>query len=231
MRRTAARLGLLVLLSGVPGALGAALGRPGIPSFGPSGLSDSYVPVEAVLQTLGLLAWALWGYLVFTVLLHTAALVASSRELGPHQALIGVSSALTPKVVRYFVELAVSGAVLAGSMTVRVAASDSHQASAIAVVSSPDVSRRDRADEALPVRVHQPTYRVRSGAVADRGTGAGFRPPVAGDLRPEQGQALPRRKHPHEPALDPSGLGTEASAARQGALISRARADRQVSPG
>jgi DNA-binding SARP family transcriptional activator len=174
------RLGLLALLAGAPVALGAALGPPGIPSFGSSGgLSGTYVPVRAVLETLGLLAWALWGYLAFTVLLHTVAVVASSRGFGPHEALIGISSALTPRVVRQLVELAAGGIFVAASMSVRVAASDPHPHRAtVAVVVARDIAP-ESADVAAPRRPHRETYRVRAGdslwRIAERELGAGFR--------------------------------------------------------
>lgn len=180
MRPTTARLGLLALLAGAPVALGAAIGPPGIPSFGSSGgLSGSYVPVEAVLEALGLLAWALWGYLAFAVLLHAVALIASSRELGPHEALIGISSALTPKIVRHFVEVAMSGALLAASISVRVAASYPHpHRAAAAVVRAPDVAPHEPADVAAPSRPRRETYRVLPGdslwRIAERELGSGF---------------------------------------------------------
>jgi DNA-binding SARP family transcriptional activator len=181
MRPTGARLGLLTLLAGAPVALGAALGPPGIPSLGSSsGLSGSYVPLEVVLETLGLLAWGLWAYLAFTVLLHTVAIVASARGLGPHKVLIGISSALTPKVVRQLVELAAGGVLLAASISVRVAASDTHpHQAAAAIVRVRDGAPQESADVAAPRRSHRETYRVRAGdslwRIAERELGSGFR--------------------------------------------------------
>ena len=80
MRRTLTRLGLLGLLVGTPFALGSLVGSPMIPDFrGSDGLSGTFVPVEAVLRLVGLLAWALWAYLSFAVLLYASAVLAASR--------------------------------------------------------------------------------------------------------------------------------------------------------
>jgi DNA-binding SARP family transcriptional activator len=179
VKRAAARLGLLAVLGGVPFALGSLLGPPGLPSWGASGgLSDTYLPVEAVLEVLGLLAWALWAYLAFAVLLHGTAVLAASRGLGPHRSLLAASSLLTPKTLRHLVEVAVSGTLLAASVSARVAAS--HPPAVVASMASlVEVEEMSRGvTSAAEHRVKQ-TYRVRPGdslwGIAERELGSGFR--------------------------------------------------------
>jgi DNA-binding SARP family transcriptional activator len=179
MRKTAARLGVIVLLAGVPLALVAALGRPAFPSFGPSaGLSDNYLPAEAVLQILGLLTWALWAYLAFAILLHVVALVTSSRGTGSHDGLLIASSALTPRLVRHLVELALSGALLVAPMSPRVAASGRHPA-AVATFARVGTASPRATDAVATRRPEKQSYRVQSGdslwRIAERELGSGFR--------------------------------------------------------
>jgi DNA-binding SARP family transcriptional activator len=179
MRKTAARLGVTVLLTGVPLALGAALGPPALPSFGPSaGLSDSYLPPESVLQIVGLLTWALWAYLAFATLLHGLALVTSSRGAGSHEGLLRASSFLTPRLVRHLVELALSGALLVAPMSPRVAASGRHPATVAATLERAGTASPQPAD-AVATRRPEQSYRVQSGdslwRIAERELGSGFR--------------------------------------------------------
>jgi DNA-binding SARP family transcriptional activator len=180
MRQTAARLGVVVLLACVPLALGVALGPPALPSFGPSvGLSDSYLPPEAVLQILGLLTWALWAYLAFAILLHGLALVTSLRGVGPHEALLRASSFLTPRLLRHLVELAVSGALLAASASPRVVASLRHPTPVAATLAAGGRTSPKAANGVSASRPEKQTYRVRAGdslwRIAERKLGSGLR--------------------------------------------------------
>jgi DNA-binding SARP family transcriptional activator len=180
MRRTAARLGVIVLLAGVPVSLVAALGPPALPSFGPSsGLSSSYLPPETVLRILGLLTWALWGYLAFAILLHGFAIVTSLRGVGPHEALLTASSLLTPRLLRHLVEIAVSGTLLAASMSPRVAASGRHDVPVAAAVAYVSAASPDAADVATVSQQLARSYRVHSGdslwKIAEQQLGSGFR--------------------------------------------------------
>src|SRR3990170_2466953 len=77
-RRVAASVGLLVVVPGVPLVLLEFTGAPGL-----GGLPDlegirraidlRWVPVEWGIRVLALLAWGLWAYLVFAVLLRVVA--------------------------------------------------------------------------------------------------------------------------------------------------------------
>lgn len=179
MKRTAARLGLLALLVGVPLFLRALLGPPGLPSFGASGgLSDTYLPIEAVLDVLGLLTWALWAYLVLAILLHATAVLAASRGLGPHRGLLAASSLLTPKTLRHLVEFAVGGTLLAASVSMRVAASHPVPVAA-PVVRSVEAAETIQQAPASAERPATQTYRVRPGdslwRIAERELGSGYR--------------------------------------------------------
>ena len=179
MRRTLTRLGLLGLLVGTPFALGSLVGSPMIPDFrGSDGLSGTFVPVEAVLRLVGLLAWALCAYLSFAVLLYASAVLAASRGERGQGALLAASSILTPKVLRSLVEFAVGGAFLAASV--------SWHAPPVARAAGPTVFVQagdarltvgmDHAGSSEPVRE---TYRVRPGdslwRIAERELGSGFR--------------------------------------------------------
>lgn len=121
MKRTLARLGLLGLLVGTPFALGFLVGSPTIPNFsGSDGLSGTYLPVGGVLRLVGLLAWALWAYLAFAVLLNTLAVVAAATGMSAQHGLYTVSALLTPRVVRRMVDLAVGSTLLAATVSGRI---------------------------------------------------------------------------------------------------------------
>ncbi len=180
MKRTLARLGLLSLIVGTPFVLGSLIGSPTIPNFGRSdGLSGNFVPVEAVLRIVGLLAWALWAYLAFAVLLHGSAMIAASKGARGQQALLGASSILAPKVLRSLLEFAVGGAFLAASVSWHFSGPHLAAVSPTTFVQARDArptGGSDRAGSSAPVRE---TYRVRPGdslwRIAERELGSGFR--------------------------------------------------------
>jgi len=119
MKRVLARLGLFGAVVGSPIALRLLIGSPVIPTFeGSNGLSGSYVPFDAVLGVLGLLSWALWGYLALAVLLHSLAIVTASVNASGHRPLFAASTILTPKVVRALVELAIGSTLVTASVSV-----------------------------------------------------------------------------------------------------------------
>jgi len=180
VKRTLARLGLLMLLAGAPVALASVIGSPAIPNFkGSDGLSGSYVPVEAVLRLLALLSWALWAYLAFAVVLHASGTVAASRGARGQRVLLAASSILTPKVVRSLVEFAVGSALVATSVSVHVSSAFPAASAPVFVHAGqarPTADVLDRAGSSEPARE---TYRVRPGdslwRIAERELGSGFR--------------------------------------------------------
>ncbi len=180
MKRTLARLGLVAVLVGSPIALRLLIGSPVIPTFeGSNSLSGSYVPFDAVLGVLGLLSWALWGYLALAVLLHSLAIVTASVNAPGHQALFGASTILTPKVVRALVELAIGSALVTASVSIHASSAlpaVSHPSFTNAGSSHPDVMLFDGATLRKPERE---TYRVRPGdslwRIAERELGSGVR--------------------------------------------------------
>jgi DNA-binding SARP family transcriptional activator len=180
MKRVLARLGLVAFLVGSPIALRLLIGSPVIPTFeGSNGLSGSYVPFDAVLGVLGLLSWALWGYLALAVLLHSLAIVTASVNAPGHRTLFAASTILTPKVVRALVELAIGSTLVTASVSV-------HASSALAPVSHPSFTNVGSSrpgitlfDGAKLRRPERETYRVLSGdslwQIAERELGSGLR--------------------------------------------------------
>lgn len=176
MRRLAAVFGLVTILAGVPAALLGTLGPPRIPSFaGADGLSGSYVPTEAVLAILGIMAWAVWAYLALAVLVNLAAEVATvgGREPG---VLLAAGVRVTPKALRGLVEVALGGllfATLARGLEVPDAVHSTTAAIAI------DEARPVSATHSANGNGKRETYRVRSGdslwRIAEQELGSGYR--------------------------------------------------------
>lgn len=175
MKRATAGLALGTLVAGTPVVLRWAVGPPGLPSL--DGVSSTYVPVEAVLGVIGLLAWALWAYLVFAVLLNVSSRLAQALGLPGGRGLATATATLTPRTLRRLVEFAVGGAFVAASIAgpVRV---DRHEPP------RPDVTTLEGLAAASNVKspkaeAPKRTYRVRPGdslwRIAERELGSGFR--------------------------------------------------------
>jgi DNA-binding SARP family transcriptional activator len=180
VRRTFARLGLLTVLVAIPIALGTLVGSPQIPDFtGSDGLSGSFVPVEAVLRLLGLLSWGLWAYLAFAVVLHGAATIAEICHAPGGGLLFGVSTILTPKIVRSVVEFAIGSAVVAGSVSVRASSALPATSPPVVVEAGPIGSDAKQLDRAGSSETVKETYRVRAGdslwRISERELGSGLR--------------------------------------------------------
>jgi DNA-binding SARP family transcriptional activator len=181
VRRTFARLGILTILGGTPLALGALVGSPAIPDFtGSDGLSGSFVPVESVLRLLGLLSWGLWVYLTFAIVLHGAATIAAIRHAPGQSVLIGVSTILTPKIVRSVVEFAIGSALVAGSVSVRASSALPGTSPPVVVEAGPIGSAAEQLDRAgSSSETPKETHRVRAGEslwrISERELGSGFR--------------------------------------------------------
>lgn len=119
-RRLSAAIGLLALLVGVPLVL---LEFAGVPSL--RGLPDlegirraielSWVPVAWAIRVLALLAWALWGYLVFAVILRIAGQL--ELRLASAGRLWATSEAVTWRPVRLAVDLVVGAALMSSAMS------------------------------------------------------------------------------------------------------------------
>lgn len=178
MRRAVAGLGLVVILAGVPTALLSTVGPPGIPSFaGSEGLSGNYVAAEVVFGVLGLLAWGLWAYLAFAVLLNVlAALAAAGGRPGQH-ALASASELLTPRVIRRLVEWTVGGVFLVTTVSGHVQASRPADRAAAA---APDrLLQADAVETAAKEAPKKATYWVRKGdslwRIGEHELGSGFR--------------------------------------------------------
>lgn len=176
MRRPAAVLGLVTILAGVPAALLGTLGPPRIPSFsGADGLSGSYVPTEAVLAILGIMAWAVWAYLALAVLVNLAAEIATvgGREPG---ALLAAGVRVTPRALRGLVEVALGGLLFATLARGLEIPNASHSAAATVAI---DETRPVSAKQSSNGHAKRETYRVRSGdslwRIAEQELGSGFR--------------------------------------------------------
>ncbi len=118
--RTAAAVGLVASLTGLPLLLVAAAGRPavgGLPTWGwvSDGLRDQYLPVEPLLAALGVLAWALWAYAMLVTVLRVVAVVAVRRGIGGSAGLLAFSNLVTLAPLRSLVDAAVGVSLLASA--------------------------------------------------------------------------------------------------------------------
>jgi DNA-binding SARP family transcriptional activator/LysM repeat protein len=154
------------------------VGPPRIPSFaGSEGLSGNYVPAEAVFSLLGLLAWGLWAYLVFSILLNVLATLAGAGGRPWQHALVNASELLTPRAIRRLVEWTVGGVFLVTTVSGHVQASRTVDPAAAA---APDqLIRADAVETAAKEDPKKPTYRVRVGdslwRIGEHELGSGFR--------------------------------------------------------
>jgi hypothetical protein len=136
------------------------------------------VPVETVLQILGIVAWGLWAYLVLAIVLAFLAEAATRGRLRAGPALVSASGLVVPKALRRLVELAVGGVFVAASISGNLGLkAEGHQVAAVVSVDQtvPASSVKGGATE-VPKKS---TYRVRSGdslwRIAERELGSGFR--------------------------------------------------------
>lgn len=175
MKRLTAAVGLGALVVGAPLVLAWAVGPPGLPSF--EGMSGDYVPVDAVLGVVGLLAWGLWAYLAFAIVLNLAVHLARAWSLPGGEMLAAASATATPRIVRRLVELAVGGAFVAASVAGPTMAGDPAPPSRLVTVDGFAAASSVRAAEAEPLPKR--AYRVRPGdslwRIAERELGSGFR--------------------------------------------------------
>jgi DNA-binding SARP family transcriptional activator len=179
VRRARAYLVLLAIIVGPPMILLAVIGPPRIPSFaGSDGLSGSYVPPEAVLSLVAFVAWCLWAYMTFAILLSVLATFATVSGKRSQYALAAASRMLTPRTVRRLVEWAV------GTVLLFTAASSHVQASgplgSLTSLSPTDHVRQ--AVEAETAAIEAPekaAYRIRVGdslwRIGAHELGSGFR--------------------------------------------------------
>jgi hypothetical protein len=136
------------------------------------------VPVETLLQILGIVAWGLWAYLVLAIVLAFLAEAATRGRLRAGPALVTASGLVVPKALRRLVELAVGGVFVAASISGNLGLkAEGHQVAAVVSVDQtvPASSVKGGATE-VPKKS---TYRVRSGdslwRIAERELGSGFR--------------------------------------------------------
>src|SRR3990170_861374 len=118
-RRVAASVGLLVVVPGVPLVLLEFTGAPGL-----GGLPDleginraielRWVPVEWGIRILALLAWGLWAYLVFAVLLRVVAHIEVRLRSAGKLWAASETWALSP--LKLAVDLAIGAALLSSTM-------------------------------------------------------------------------------------------------------------------
>jgi DNA-binding SARP family transcriptional activator len=178
VRRAGAGLGVVAILAGVPMSLGSVIGPPRTPSFaGPEGISGSYVPVDSVLSVLGLLAWGLWAYLVFAILLNVLAALAAAGGKPWRHTLASASELLTPWAIRRLVEWTVGGVFLITTVSGHVQASRPIDP---AVIAAPDQPVGAYAVETAAKEASKKvTYRVRAGdslwRIGEHELGSGFR--------------------------------------------------------
>jgi DNA-binding SARP family transcriptional activator/LysM repeat protein len=185
MRRTAAAVGLLVSLAGLPLLLRAAAGPPtltGLPGWGwvVGGLRDQYLPVEPLLVALGLLAWVLWAYALAVTGLRVVAVVAARRGLVGSAGLLAFSNLVTVRPLRSLVDAAVGVSLLA-SVPHAVAAPASLTGPPAVVRTLDTPAGWERAPTVLGAVHADPASGGQLTPAADQGQEAAAATPAAGD--------------------------------------------------
>lgn len=176
MKRTAAFLGLLAVLAGVPAILLVLSGNPHLPSLAGVSLRDNYMSPQVVLDVLALVSWIAWAYLALAAFLRFVAVVAFPAETAPGRALLAVSGVIAPSPLRHLLDVLIGGALVASTFSPRgiVVSSSAHAATASA--------QKEPSSTATPGTPPLPTtqtYRVRAGdslwRIAEKHLGSGFR--------------------------------------------------------
>lgn len=174
MRRILARLGLVGLLAGVPALLLALGNGPRIPRFSGS-LTDTYLPLDGILEVLALVIWVLWLYVAVVSILRAIALITARG--GDSGALLGATSLVTPGPLRHLIDFAIGGALVAATLSVNTGSSNAVAPRPVAAVAE-GVAIRDAAPNHAISRPATQTYRVRSGdslwRIAERELGSGY---------------------------------------------------------
>lgn len=178
MRRALATLGLAALLVGVPFVLLGLGAPPRIPSFS-AHLTDTYLPLDTVLRVIALVVWVLWLYLLIAAALRAIAVTIWPDDSTSHSALLRTSALLAPGLLRRLVDLAVGGAIIAASVSVRAAVAIPRTPEPAATkVAAPAASGHDARVSTHEHR-RRDAYRVHSGdslwRIAERKLGSGFR--------------------------------------------------------
>lgn len=124
MRRALAITGLVAILIGIPFGLFQTVGGPYLPSASLSGFVEALrgpeVPFGAIVDGIGVGAWALWSYLVLVLLLRAVAAVIVRQNPALGDRLIQASDRVTPPFLRRLVDFAVGGTLLLSSLGVGI---------------------------------------------------------------------------------------------------------------
>lgn len=171
-RRLVTAAGLLSVLAAVPVVLLEFAGLPGL-----EGLPDlegirraielRWVPVEWAIQVLALFAWALWAYLMLTLLLRVAGSLQARRGTGGK--LWAASEALTWSPVKLLVDFAL-GAILLNSAASQSPARAKESGWAHAIAPQVAVVREDKAatSKVTPNRPSKDQSNYKAGTSHDR---------------------------------------------------------------
>lgn len=178
MKRAAAVLGLLAFIFLVPAGLVQTVGAPFVPSIDAGALmrtlQGSDLPAEPIIRAVGLIAWALWGYLVLVTIARIAAVVLLRKTSPLAGRLVAFSDATTPPLFRKVIDLVMSGALL-----LWVNAGTSAPATALASTVLVNSRVQHAAADSSAFAVDFPSYVVQPGdslwEIAERELGSGYR--------------------------------------------------------
>lgn len=178
MKRAIAALGLVAVITLIPIGLLLTVGRPFVPSIDAGALmrtlQGSELPAEPIIRAVGLISWALWGYLMLVTIARVAAVVLlrkTSRLAGP---LVAFSDAATPPLLRKVIDLVMSGAFL-----LWVSSGTSAPATAFASTVLVEGRVHHAASNSSALAADSPSYVVKHGdslwEIAERELGSGYR--------------------------------------------------------
>jgi DNA-binding SARP family transcriptional activator len=174
-RRVGAAAGLVSVIVGGPAALLLLSGFPHLstrfvhPREVVGFLSGHQISLDSVVHFLSLVLWGMWLYLVLAVLLRSAAWTVRRRG-GGFDRVMRLSDALTPRVLRTFVDAALAVSLLAGGPRANATWGTVHPKAHAVLRAQPDACAEER---------HSGTYAVKRGDtlwdIADDLLGSGNR--------------------------------------------------------
>ncbi len=173
MRRALTVFGLFLLVAGIPAVLVEVIGAPFVPQVSLASaretLAGPFLTIDTVLHALGLVTWALWGYLVVVVLLRAAALVFLRRQHRAGATFAALTARLAPSALMRLIDASLGGVLLLSPVSVGIS-------SPSATISA---FQMRIADSMLPEPTPMRSYVVRPGdsiwVIAERELGSNLR--------------------------------------------------------
>ena len=167
MKRLTAGTCLLILLVGVPALILVLAGAPFVPRIDSAGISraleSNYLSTEAIVRALGMIAWAVWSYLTFVLMLEVAGRAIGSKNQKLSRAVLSLSRGATPLFVRKLIDVAIGGAFVAAVVSpTAIAAAPSNKAQTLVSVAAQTSTPIDVSDKTWVSDQIGP-YQVKSG--------------------------------------------------------------------